>query len=300
LFGARTADLAATADPNRAYVVGVDGGTWTENLVVAPIGGSWRIWLDTTPETYGSWSFPDGCEAFGLSARRCEAVVETAASNVAFDRSAATSTELMARSGCGTEDPLSEDIGLCVTTTSFVAGVRFGLADGTFIRSDVSCGVGPPTLTCSENPGIQAEDLHAAGYWDVPCAGEAPDGCASPVPLSTGAAAAGGRELAIDVLDVPVGPAGHREVEIGTAVLVDGIVQEARFAIVDQAQEGFLLDPGVVRMELRSTIDGRPPFQNVYERGTFDGPEEVRVFLVFDVVEAAPDAVIRVSGVLVR
>ena len=256
LFAARAADLAATADPNRTYVIGVDGGTWTENLVVAPIGGLWRIWLDTSAESYGAWPFPDGCEPFGLSARRCEAVVETAAANIAFDRSTATSTELMARGGCGTEDPLSEDIGLCVTTTSFVAGVRFGLADGTFVRSDVSCGVGPPTLTCSETPGIQAADLHAAGYWDVPCAGEAPDGCASPVPLPTGAAADVGRELAIDALDIPVGPAGHREVEIGTAVLVNGVVQEARFSIVDQVQDGFLLDPGVVRMELRSTIDG--------------------------------------------
>lgn len=300
LFGARAADLAATADPDRTLVVGVDGGTWTENLVVAPVNGTWQIWLDTTPERYGAWPFPDGCEAFGLSARRCEAVVETAASNVGFDRSTATSTELMARGGCGTEDPLSDDIVLCKSTTSFVAGVRFGLADGTFVRSDVSCGIGPPTLACSETPGIEAADLHTAGYWDVPCAGEAPESCASPVVPPTGAAAEVGQVLAIEALDIPVGPAGHREVDIGAAVLVNGVVQEARFSIVDQFQDGFLLDSGVVRMELRSTIAGRPPFQNVYERGTFDGPEEVRVVLVFDVVEAAPDAVIRVTDVLVR
>jgi hypothetical protein len=300
LFGVRAADLAAVADPDRTLVVGVDGGTWTENLVVAPVDGTWRIWLDTTPETYGAWPFPDGCEAFGLSARRCAAVVATAASNIAFDRSTATSTELMARGRCGVEDPRSKGIGQCITTTSFVAGVRFGLADGTSVRSDVFCGVASPSLVCSESPGIEAIDLHAAGYWDVPCAGEAPDGCASPVPLPTGAPADVGRELAIHALDIPVAPAGHREVEIGTAVLVNGVVQEARFSSVDQIQHGFQLDPGVVRMELRSMIDGRPPFQNFYERGTFDGPEEVRVLLVFDVVEAAPGGVIHVTDVLVR
>jgi hypothetical protein len=168
------------------------------------------------------------------------------------------------------------------------------------VLSEVYCGVGPPTLTCSETPGIQAVDLHGAGYWDVPCTGEAPDGCATPIPTPTGAAAAAGRELKIDAIAVPVGALGHREVEIGRAVLVDGIVREARLSIADQAQVGFLLDPGLVRMELRSTVPGRPPFDNVYQRGTFKGPEEVRVVLVFDVAETGRDAVIHVTDVLVR
>jgi hypothetical protein len=305
-LGARAADLAATADPERTFVVsvrrpGVDGAAAaTTNLVVAPIdGGAWRIWLDTAPGAYGAWPFPDGCAAFGLSARRCEAVVNTAASNVGFDRSTATEIFLMAERGCG-GDPLSDDVVLCMRSTSVVAGVRFGRADGTSVHSEVYCGVGPPTLTCSETPGIQAVDLHGAGYWDVPCTGEPPDGCPTPIPKPTGAAAAVGRELKIDAIGVPVGPVGHREVEIGRAVLVDGIVQEARLSIGDQAQVGFLLDPGLVRMDLRSTVQGRPPFRNIYERGTFKGPEEVRVVLLFDVAETGPDAVIHVTDVLVR
>jgi hypothetical protein len=97
-----------------------------------------------------------------------------------------------------------------------------------------------------------------------------------------------------------VGPVGHREVEIGTAVLVDGLVQEARFSLGDQVQDGFALDPGLVRMELRSTIAGRPPFDNAYVRGTFAGLEPVRVILVFDVTETSPGAVIHVTDVEVR
>jgi len=306
-LGPRAADLAAVSDPNRTFVVsvrrpGVDGAAAaTTNLVVAPIdGGAWRIWLDTAPGAYGAWPYPEGCTAFGLSARRCEAVVATAASNVGFDRSTATSTFLMAEPGCG-GDPLSDDVGgLCMRSMAFIAGVRFDRADGTSVLSEVFCGVGPPTLTCSETPGIQAVDLHGAGYWDVPCAGEPPDGCADRITAPTGPAAAARRELKIDAIAVPIGPVGHREVEIGRAVLVDGIAQEARFSIADQTQVGFLLDPGIVRMELRSTVPGRPPFDNLYQRAAFKGPEEVQVVLVFDVAETGPDAVIHVTDVLVR
>ena len=99
---------------------------------------------------------------------------------------------------------------------------------------------------------------------------------------------------------MPVGPIGHHEVELGTAVLVNGIAQEGTFTLNDQLQDGFLLDPGTVRLELRSTIPGRPPFTNIYERGAFDGPEEVRVFLIFDVAETSDSAVLHVQNVLVK
>ncbi len=305
-LGTRAADLAATADPERTFVVSVrrpaveGAAAATINLVAAPIdGGAWRIWLDTAPGGYGAWPFPEGCTAFGLSARRCEAIVATAASNVGFDRSTATATSLMADRGCG-GDPLSDDIVLCTRSGSVAAGVRFDRADGTSVLSEVYCGVGPPTLACSETPGIQAVDLHDAGYWDVPCAGEAPGGCPNRITAPTGPAAAARRELKIDAIAVPVGPVGHREVEIGRAVLADGIVQEARFSIADQSQVGFLLDPGLVRMELRSTVQGRPPFDNLYQRAAFKGPEEIQVVLIFDVAETGPDAVIHVTDVLVR
>jgi hypothetical protein len=188
---------------------------------------------------------------------------------------------------------------MCTRTTSFVAGVRFEVAE-TVTRTDVFCGLGPPTLVCSESPGLEAIDLHNAGFWDVPCSGEAPAGCATPLPPPTGAAAAAGRELRIDTLDVPVGPVGHREVDIGTAVLPNGILTEATFRISDESQVGFLIDPGIVRMELRSSEPGRPAFDNIYARGASDGPEEVRIFLVFDVVETGPDATVRIADVIVR
>ena len=85
VLGERAADLAATADPDRTYVVSVRrpgsdaAAASTVNLVVAPLlGGDWRIWLDTTSATYGAWLYPEGCAVFGLSPRRCEAVVDAA------------------------------------------------------------------------------------------------------------------------------------------------------------------------------------------------------------------------------
>jgi hypothetical protein len=304
-LGARAADVVAVADPDRTFVVsvrhlGVDGAaTATENLVVATIDGDWRIWIEATPGLFGAWPYPGGCSAFGLSDRRCEAIIDAAASQAGVDRRSATSIWLMPEPGCG-DDPLAQGGFACVRTTSFVAGVRFDVAGGDPVRTDIFCGAGRPSLVCTETPRIEAIDFHNAGYWDVPCSGEAPDGCASPLP-SLGAGAAGsGTELRIDTFDLPVGPVGHREVDLGRAVLVDGIVQEARFSIADQVQAGFLLTDGTIRLELRSTIAGRPRFDNAYDRGTFDGPEEVHVVLVFDVAETSPDAVIHVTDVLVR
>jgi hypothetical protein len=307
VVGERAADLAATADPDRTYVVSVShpgsdaGGASTVNLVVAPLlGGDWRIWLDTTSATYGAWPYPEGCAVFGLSPRRCEAVVDAAASNAGFDRSTATATSLMAEPGCGFDDPSSDLINICTRSMSFVAGVRFEGDADISVRTDVFCGLGPPSLVCSESPGLEALDLHNAGFWDLPCAGEAPAGCATPLPLPIGAAAAAGRALRIDALDVPVGPVGHREVEIGTAILPNGILTEATFRIATESQVGFLIDPGIIQMELRSSEPGRPAFDNIYSRGAIDGPEEVRVFLVFDVVETSPGSMVTIADVVVR
>jgi hypothetical protein len=305
-LGQRSSDIAAAADASTVFVVSVTypeavgAALATQNLVVARLnGGDWRIWLDMSSDGYAV-GYPDGCRFFELSNRRCDAVMNAARAALGIDPATVEGIDLMPDQACGGSDRNPDALDMCVRTMAFVAGVRFHLADGTTLRQDIFCGPGPSTLVCSENPGIDAVDLRGAGYWDVPCTVEAPAGCPSPIPTLTGPAADTGRALRIAALDLPVGAKGHREVEIGRVVLVDGIVQEARFSIADQTQDGFRLDPGVVRMELRSTVPGRPPFDNAYQRGTFEGPEEVRVMLVFDVAETNPDAVIHISDVLVR
>ena len=306
-LGPRAVDLAANADPSRTFLVSVrdpdvDGAAAaTLNLVAAPLeDGSWRIWLDVSPGRFGAAAYPTGCAAFGLSKRRCDFIVSDARSGQGIDPAGVTTTWLLPDPGCG-GDPTSDQLTMCMRTQAFVVGVEFELADRATERRDYFCGVGgQTTLICSDAPQIDASDFHAAGYWDTPCAGEAPDGCASPVPVPTGAAAEGARALDLASIDVPVGAVGHHEVEVGTAVLAGGVVQEARFSLGDQRQDGFLLDPGRVQLVLRSTIAGRPPFENIHSRGVFDRPETVRVLVVFDVAEVSGKHWIHVTDLEVR
>jgi hypothetical protein len=55
-----------------------------------------------------------------------------------------------------------------------------------------------------------------------------------------------------------------------------------------------------IRLEVRPTDPSRPPFGNVYERGTIDGVEEATVWLAFDVTEVSPGAVLRLVDIDVR
>jgi hypothetical protein len=115
----------------------------------------------------------------------------------------------------------------------------------------------------------------------------------------TGDAARGARALRLATVDVPVGDVGHHEIEIGTAVLPGGVLSEGRMSI-NQVQDGFLLDPGLVTMVIRSTDPSRPRFQNIHERGVWDRPETVRVLVAFDVTATSPGATIHITGVEVR
>jgi hypothetical protein len=151
---------------------------------------------------------------------------------------------------------------------------------------------------CSDTRSLQVESMR---YWDVPCEGEPPAGCATPV-VPDASTLNESRPLLIRSLDVPVGPIGHREVEIGRAIIPNGILSKARFTLApeSQTQNGFLIDPELVRMQVVSLDPTRPPFTNVYERGRFPGVEEVKVLLVFDVAETSDSGVLHIENVEVR
>ena len=92
----------------------------------------------------------DALQGRGLGALMLEHLAE-AASQAGVDRSKATSIWLMSEPGCG-DDPLADRGGGCARTTSFVAGVRFDVTGAGPVRTDIFCGVGPPSLVCSETP----------------------------------------------------------------------------------------------------------------------------------------------------
>jgi hypothetical protein len=54
-----------------------------------------------------------------------------------------------------------------------------------------------------------------------------------------------------------------------------------------------------VRLEVRPEDPARPPIYSRY-REPFDGVEPVRVFLVFEVTELTPGAVLRVRDIVVE
>src|SRR5262249_16265005 len=150
------------------------------------------------------------------------------------DPSTIRATWLMPDPGCGEGlDPGT----LCVRSGGFGGAVRFDLADGTSKRQVFGCGVGPPTIYCSDEPRVVSASP-IPGYWDVPCAGEAPSTCAThiPTPVDVGAV---WRPLHIESLDIPVGDVGHHEVHVGTAVLVNGYLRQAQFEL-DQVEDTFL------------------------------------------------------------
>jgi hypothetical protein len=176
--------------------------------------------------------------------------------------------------------------------------IRATTDTGTTVDRTLPCQGVSFEAICSDTPSLQAESM---SYWDIPCAAEPPAGCATPV-VPDATALKESRPLLIRSLDVPVGPIGHREVEVGHAIIPNGILSKGRFTLAPSSQtpNGFLIDPEIVRLQVVSLDPTRPPFTNVYERGRFPGVEEVKVLLVFDVAETSDSAVLHIENVEVR
>jgi hypothetical protein len=201
-------------------------------------------------------------------------------------------------------DPLCADVPpavVCDRLVAFVATVRLTLADGQTPDFPRFCDIGDDSLICTEHPVIT---IATNVDHDVPCVGPAdplatPTACSTPIPSPDPSSLAAARPLRIAALDIPVASTGHHERLVGTVALPGGYVTEATLRLADDAPAGLRLS-GPLRLELRPTDPSRPPFGNVYQRGTVPGVETARVFLVFDAVEVAPGAVIEVRDLVVR
>ena len=89
------------------------------------------------------------------------------------------------------------------------------------------------------------------------------------------------------------------EVKVGDVGLPNGYVTALRAAVGDTHPTDFWLDEPI-RLELRPSDPSRPPFGSVYDRGTVEGVEDASVWLVFDVTEVSPGAVLRLTDIDVR
>jgi hypothetical protein len=137
------------------------------------------------------------------------------------------------------------------------------------------------------------------GYRDVPCAGEAPEHpCASPLPSIDPAAATQSEPLVIDSLDVPIDRTGPYEVRLGQATIPNGILSDASFSLGDDSPGDLLLD-GALVLSVES-LDGGPPFDNLYRHGWRPGTERVRVTLTFRVEWFEPGAALGIRDLVVE
>lgn len=231
----------------------------------------------------------EACPRLQFSQNRCDAVVAHAMAGAQVQAADVVSVEL------GRPDGVKASLG-----GQLAALARLHLADGRIVDLEVWCtGVGSENKAwCVDDPKIR---LSAGANHDVPCSGEdaagTPEGCATPIVLDPGAIA-DARPLRVDAIDIPV-TVGHHEVELGHALLPNGFLDKASFKLADPAPDGVSIPEGI-RLVVASTDPSRPPFGNVYERGTFPGVEEVVVSLVFDVVTAPPDTVLQVRTVVVE
>ena len=239
-------------------------------------------------------TFPAGCADFQITDRQCAFIVDRLAERLGVDRSSVREIQLLGDPGCGTDPGV-----LCARTMAFVVRVRFVGDDGSAVEDSQFCGVGGDVdLGCTDPPAIRLSAPMLDGYQDVPCAGEPPDGCASPVPTIDPAVAGDGKPLRIAAIDVPLDHVGVYSIPLGDAVLPNGMLAETTFALVDARQTNFVLEDGVVRLIVAGP-DGQPIW-NVYEQGWRDGTETVDVRLEFEVRAAEPGAVLQVRDVVVR
>ena len=231
----------------------------------------------------------DACPRLEISQRRCEAVVARALAGAGVQAGDVASVEL------GRPEGFKRGLG-----GALAALARLHLTDGRVIDQEVWCiGVGTEyNAWCVDDPQIE---LFAGANHDVPCTGSdalgTPEGCATPIVLDPDAVAAA-RPLLIAALDIPVA-VGHHEIELGHAMLPNGFLEQAAFTLADLAPDGVSIPEGI-RMVVVPTDPSRPPFENVYDRGTFPGVEEVVARLVFDVAAAPSGAILEVRNVIVE
>ena len=238
--------------------------------------------------------YPIGCAAFDLSAHRCQAIVDSLAAGFKIRPIDATSIELLGDPGCGAGVP-------CIRTGSFVVRVRFHMPDGSAPEDSLICGVGGQySILCTESPEIPVSaNLQIQGYHDIPCAGDTPVNCPSPVPTIDPAAAPDARPLLVKALDIALDRVGAYSVDLGNATVANGILTDASFTLADVHPTTWSTSEDGVRLVIES-LDGGPPFSNMYEHGWRPGVERVIAKAVFEITKADPGAVMQIRDVVVR
>jgi hypothetical protein len=249
-------------------------------LLTALVGGCELVGVVGAPS---GGPYPEACAQWSYSARRCEAIVDRARRTAHVAEADIQAISLL---------PFERAVGM---GGGQVALVRFELATGAAVDQDVWCvgvGRGP---ACGEETRIWV--LGGVDH-DVPCAWEAPAGCATLPPTPPAVAVSAATPFRLASLDIPLDHEGRYEIPLGSATLPNGYLSERSFRLADDSPDSFWIDDGVL-LEIRPEIAGRPPVGSIY-RDPFDGPEPVTVFLVFEVTDLDSPSVLQIIDVVVR
>lgn len=240
-------------------------------------------------------AYPGGCASFQLSARQCTAIVEYLAGTNGVDLSTVTAVKLLDQGPCDSDPGVT-----CPLTGRFLVRVRFVVAGGRAIEESWACtGVGRQyDQRCVDVPEIRLSSPTLDGYRDIPCTGDAPSGCASPLPTIDPKARARAAGLRVASVDIPVNHAGAYDILLGPAVLPNGILSDASFTLADLHPTTFGVTMDGVQLRVISR-DGRGALKNLYAHGWRKGVEHVEVRVTFTVTSFQPGAVLQLRDVAV-
>jgi hypothetical protein len=176
--------------------------------------------------------------------------------------------------------------------------VRVAFRDGTTHDARL-CGGVSIAPACTQDPTLRASSI-LGGYTDVPCAGEAPDSCATPHPSIEADAADAAAPLTIDERTIPIDRIGLLDIPLGEATLPNGILTEASFEFVETWPADVALAGGSGVLGIRSLEPDGKPFDNYYLHGWRPGLERVAVTLQLEVLYFEPGADLVIRNVVVR
>jgi hypothetical protein len=280
---------------------GETGGVTAPPRTQAPTGTQEG---DATPAPIGSvGSVPDGAapcrEVF--NAVRCQTMIDFAAVELGVTRADIASVEVLT-----IPEPTPEiRDGVVILRTSSEGPpviVRVTLDDASSSVLTLECGRAgaswnPP---CSDDPHLGSARGLPEGWTDLPCAGEPPDGCASPVPTAAPEAIAAAVALRLGRVDIPIDHVGDHEVLLGEARLPNGRLSAIEFEPVDPWPSDVTILSGGLWIQLRSLEPDGRPFHGIYEHGWREGTERVAAYLIFHVDGFEPGAVLSIRDVVVR
>lgn len=232
-----------------------------------------------------------------FSAERCEIMTDQAAADLGMGREAIASIAVIPEPTPEQRDGVTI---LMTRSGGPPIDLRVTLADGSVHVVSMNCVGIASHPACVNEPHLRVGSIIHGGYHDVPCAGEPPDGCATPVPAVEPDAAAEAKALEVDRLDIQIDHTGDYEVKLGEALLPNGLLSQADVALVDDWPPGLTILSGNIGVRIRSLEPDGLPFFNIYEHGWRPGIERVEAVLEFHVDRFEPGAVLSVKDVVIR